>query len=482
MTPEEILKQQSKIARAARVENKSSPLINPDAIVAGYDADLGQNIIQLSDGSIRYADALTNGSVGVGDPILLHQGMGTAHIDDLPHIKKRPVTNKPKVLTTYPFKILFSVVENGVRKFYVGGDRPNPTLIYQVDASHIIYEATITNLGAKKNDWVVGIKSAHSPVGDTISRFYSRYTFDLAIINFNNTHIHTSAERLFYPGEYAIETLYLSPALKAAKHHGGGFFSTGFLWLAQYRGIQEVQNDWYAHGTQFDPWTSVYSQTAFWDNEIKANESAETTILPDLNSPALPILTNKNLPAFSCDSTLIASSDLQYAIALNSAYSVVPYRADYQFPVAVSTSLRIDRAFEFSRIVIGALNNTYNQYFFLHGRYFNLSDYGINYPSEYYLFKRTGEKKIINFNNSIPIINPRIANLVAKNDSLTLYVSSEAFSSATSSNTNLEVKAYPFILGGNSVTLGESTTIQGKVLSARSPTAEIHSISYYPPK
>lgn len=175
MTPEEILKQQTAIARAFLAENKSYPSPYTDAYISGYDADLGQNIIQLSDGSIRYADALTNGSVGIGDPILFHQGMGAAHIDDLPHILTSPNTVKPRILATDSLKILFSVIEDGIQKFYVGGDRPVPQLIFEIDTT--IYNPSnynfgfeeppteanrihgyLSNLGAKKNDWVVGIK------------------------------------------------------------------------------------------------------------------------------------------------------------------------------------------------------------------------------------------------------------------------------------------------------------------------------------
>lgn len=101
MIPEEILQQQAEIARALQQEKKIIPNIaQTDAIVVGFDADIGADVIQLSDGSIRYANSDTSGSVGVGDAILLHQGTAGAHIDDLPHIKKHKNLKLPRIIGT----------------------------------------------------------------------------------------------------------------------------------------------------------------------------------------------------------------------------------------------------------------------------------------------------------------------------------------------------------------------------------------------
>lgn len=158
-SPEDKLKQQAALARARRAGQKITEIpAATDATVIGFDADKGQDIIQLSDGSIRYATPVTNGVRGVGDTVLLASGNGGAYSDTLPHIKKKSTPTTKRIQVTYPFKILFSVVEDGMRKFYVGGDRATPDLIFTIPENFPYTTAAITNLGKDKNDWVVGIK------------------------------------------------------------------------------------------------------------------------------------------------------------------------------------------------------------------------------------------------------------------------------------------------------------------------------------
>lgn len=119
----------------------------------------------------------------------------------------------------------------------------------------------------------------------------------------------------------------------------------------------------------------------------------------------------------------------------------------------------------------------------MYGKYFEFQDYKIDYSGGgYYLFTNTGQKKIIDFGNSVPIMRPSMANLIAKNGSLTLYVSSEAPNLASDSNPSLTVKSYPFIFEQNRVVLGEPTNITKKLLSIKYFTASVHSISYFPKK
>lgn len=166
------------MARAVRAEQKMIPQpAGTDATVIDFDADIGQDVIQLSDGSIRYATPLASGVRGAGDTVLIHQS-GAAYSDALPHIKKR-VSGRPRKVpqVSYPFKILFSVVEDGIQKFYVGGDRKEPKLIFKLDTNKYFavdpdtardpFDQTfisgfISNTGEKSDDWIVGIKYAEN--------------------------------------------------------------------------------------------------------------------------------------------------------------------------------------------------------------------------------------------------------------------------------------------------------------------------------
>jgi hypothetical protein len=78
----------------------------PQAIAFDYDADIGQEVIRLEDGSVQYAHSQTNGVRGKGDPVLLHQGQGTPAIDARPAPKRRqspPIESTPKPRQTVIF-------------------------------------------------------------------------------------------------------------------------------------------------------------------------------------------------------------------------------------------------------------------------------------------------------------------------------------------------------------------------------------------
>lgn len=47
-------------------------------------------------------------------------------------VRSRKYRQQPKLQATYPFKVLFSTVEDGVRKFYVGGDRATAEFLFEV--------------------------------------------------------------------------------------------------------------------------------------------------------------------------------------------------------------------------------------------------------------------------------------------------------------------------------------------------------------
>jgi hypothetical protein len=169
MTPEELLRQTSATNRAAyqqkqTQQQKIRSRQNPHAVALPYDGDRGLQQIQLSDGSIRDAESNSNGVIGEGDTVALHQGKGRSRVNVMPHKprQRQPIT--PQSTPPGSVKVLFSVVREGIRKFYVGGDRPTPTKIGEFDAN-IFFDnpgipgtgaPILTNLGKGKNQWLAG--------------------------------------------------------------------------------------------------------------------------------------------------------------------------------------------------------------------------------------------------------------------------------------------------------------------------------------
>lgn len=174
------------VAHKARSQkNRERSSTNPHAVNLGHNADVGMDILRLLDGSIRYATPQTNGARGVNEPVLMHQGQGVTRTDSSPHIARKPQPKPPLTPKNKShFKILFSIIEGNIQKFYVGGDRVQPLLIFEIDTD--IYKGEwyapgeypggytytngqyeyhqpyingyIANIGAKLNDWVVGIR------------------------------------------------------------------------------------------------------------------------------------------------------------------------------------------------------------------------------------------------------------------------------------------------------------------------------------
>lgn len=106
-TPEEKLQRQARVARVSPEEKLQNIPQNYGALVIGFNADLGQDIIQLLDGSRSYASSDTNGAKGVGDRVLLHQGRGIAHVDSLWSVKKSRKERQPlPQYVTYSFWLL----------------------------------------------------------------------------------------------------------------------------------------------------------------------------------------------------------------------------------------------------------------------------------------------------------------------------------------------------------------------------------------
>lgn len=171
--PVQRLAEQAAIARAqaqqSRVkQQRYAAQTNPHCVSLGYDAESGLEIVGYPDGSTQLSQPLTDGARSAGDTLLLHQGEGRVTID-APRAVRRP-SSKPKprlVEVTYPLKILFSVVESGVRNFYIGGDRATPKKIFSLPSTIESYTASITNTGKNNQDWIAGFRYTQDGITTT---------------------------------------------------------------------------------------------------------------------------------------------------------------------------------------------------------------------------------------------------------------------------------------------------------------------------
>ena len=103
-TPEEKLQRQAAIARSQNQKGRRSSVSalalfqqpnDTNATIISYNADIGQNIIQGSDGSITYAVSDTNGAMALGESV--PRNGGTGNIDGLPNYKKQLVVAKKAI-------------------------------------------------------------------------------------------------------------------------------------------------------------------------------------------------------------------------------------------------------------------------------------------------------------------------------------------------------------------------------------------------
>lgn len=133
-------------------------LSQTDKVLDGTVVKLGKTV-QVNVGQGRYVQAenlgvQTPGKVGV----VFSQGKYYIYPIAASELIQRKVlySRRSKQLALpneiYPFKILFSVVEDGVRKFYVGGFGHTAIFVAEGD---FIAEPRLEILGSKPKDWSV---------------------------------------------------------------------------------------------------------------------------------------------------------------------------------------------------------------------------------------------------------------------------------------------------------------------------------------
>lgn len=91
--------------------------------------------------------------VGVDDRLQYHAiAHSSSAIISQRSLQFRRYREQPLEQLFFPFKILFSITSNGIREFYIGGDRARPTLVQGLGES---YWTRLEVLGAKNPDWLV---------------------------------------------------------------------------------------------------------------------------------------------------------------------------------------------------------------------------------------------------------------------------------------------------------------------------------------
>lgn len=211
-SPEDKLQEQAVLARAVRAEQKIIPqTAATDATVIDFDADIGKDVVQLSDGSIRYATPLASGVRGAGDTVLVQQS-GTAYSDALPHIKKRLDGKRRKVpQAAYKLRILAVFLDNTIGNkyyFYVGSESQKIQEVWTNSEPHpdinldYEYYLRLDNLdSSKKDEWAITSLWNDDRIADR------RFTPDPGIgisIDKNNVYTHAiySIDNTNLPGAY----------------------------------------------------------------------------------------------------------------------------------------------------------------------------------------------------------------------------------------------------------------------------------------
>lgn len=141
-------------------------ILSQQSVISGYCRGGGRSgaiaTISLPSGGIIQATAVgalpPGECLAILDPDTQEWFAYSAHAAQVTRSQtyRRQTRIQPEAVTG-PAKVLFSVVQDGVRSFYVGGDRKNPTKIYSI-ASGSFLEAFISNTGKRANDWAVAIR------------------------------------------------------------------------------------------------------------------------------------------------------------------------------------------------------------------------------------------------------------------------------------------------------------------------------------
>lgn len=120
MTPEKQLLAQAQNARIACDLRRRNTPIDSSGVVVGYNADYHLDEVQLWDGSIRYAEGLTNGARATEEGILYSS---EGHVESPNHIK-RPSTLKRSALKValHNLRVLAITRSGNSYQFYAGSE------------------------------------------------------------------------------------------------------------------------------------------------------------------------------------------------------------------------------------------------------------------------------------------------------------------------------------------------------------------------
>lgn len=122
-------------------------------------------------------------------------------------------------------KILFSVLNGNIREFYIGGDRVNPTKIYEFDeTSEDLQEAYISNTGSGRNDYIVDIETLNQGVTKLVAIIRGVTHINTIDSEFFST---SSSQDYYYYGNPFASSGYIERTVMSLEfYHGHGFWSS----------------------------------------------------------------------------------------------------------------------------------------------------------------------------------------------------------------------------------------------------------------
>lgn len=182
------LSDQTRNAQAQRYKRtlesrEDLPKPAPTVRIGDRDPITGRdNVIHPSGSTTTSGVRVFNAAVPTGAYVEGLQGYGNDAIAlNAPNATPIPRFVEPEPEKTGLVKVLFSVVRNDLREFYIGGDRPTPAKIASFSATTVFDNSgipgtgtpTLSNLGRGKNQWFAGFNFFNNELGNNLGLFSS---------------------------------------------------------------------------------------------------------------------------------------------------------------------------------------------------------------------------------------------------------------------------------------------------------------------
>lgn len=257
-TPEEQLLKQARNARIGKGLDKKPLTLDSSGIVVGYNADYHLNEVQMWDGSLRYAEGLTNGARATGEGILYSS---EGHVESPNHVKRPALLSRPALKVVLHNLKALAVVESvsGIQ-FFVGSERvkvkaisfnlsPDDPDFKRFELSDI----RLDNLNAKKlSGWAI------TSLWDDVTQ----RSVDTSGIALSLDATNQYAERVFLTSAIKIAGAYFfTPTLRLLAPHVDSIVLDGEIFTESRREPPRLADNIYSPFDQFDTYNILSNQT-----------------------------------------------------------------------------------------------------------------------------------------------------------------------------------------------------------------------------